>query len=168
LRVRTLIFSLTLLSRPTLHLILLPDIPLQHNNKSSDTSTTYQLNHPQRIPYQPSRTTTHPSPTMRTTTAILTALFSILALATATPIQAIPPLSPPPYLDVYPGGSIFLVSDTPGQRPTEFRQPIDINKVTVLEPQPAPSPISHRSNSATLSMLTRAKCNATLTSMRRA
>jgi hypothetical protein len=71
---------------------------------------------------------------MRTTTAILTTLFSILALTTATPIQAIPPLSPPPYLDVYPGGSIFLVSDTPGQRPTEFRQPIDINKVTVLEP----------------------------------
>lgn len=71
---------------------------------------------------------------MRTTTAILTTLSALLALITATPIEDIPPPSPPPYLDVYPGGSIFLVSDTPGQRPTEFRQPTDINKVTILEP----------------------------------
>lgn len=67
-------------------------------------------------------------------TSILAPLFALLALSFASPIQAIPPPSPPPYKDVYPGGSIILVSDTPGQRPINIRQPIDLNKVTVLEP----------------------------------
>jgi hypothetical protein len=56
----------------------------------------------------------------------------LLALTTtATPLS--PPI-PQGSTDIYPGGFLFLVSDTPGQRPSQFRQPVDINKVTLLEP----------------------------------
>ena len=62
--------------------------------------------------------------------AILTTLFAASALTTAAP----PSTPPSAYMDTYPGGSILLVSNMTGQRPTEFRYPININKVTVVDP----------------------------------
>jgi hypothetical protein len=61
---------------------------------------------------------------------ILTTLFAAFAMTTAAP-----PAGPPPaYNDSYPGGSLLLVSEAAGQRPVEFRQPVDINSVTAIDP----------------------------------
>jgi len=65
---------------------------------------------------------------------ILLALLALLALPTTVTATPLPPPIPQGSTDIYPGGSLFLVSDTPGQRPSSFRQPVDINKVTLLEP----------------------------------
>lgn len=62
--------------------------------------------------------------------AILTTFFAALTLAAAAPQSTIPP----PYTDAHPGGSLLLVSNITGQRPTEFRLPVDINRVTVIDP----------------------------------
>jgi hypothetical protein len=79
---------------------------------------------------------------------IITTLFAAFALTTAAPpanttappattaatIAVSPPSPPPVYNDAYPGGSLLLVSEAPGQRPVEFRQPVDINAVTPIDP----------------------------------
>jgi hypothetical protein len=70
---------------------------------------------------------------MRPSTALLTPLLALLSLATTTGATPLPPSIPQGSTDIYPGGSLFLLSDTPGQRATSFRQPVDINKVTILD-----------------------------------
>jgi hypothetical protein len=65
---------------------------------------------------------------MRST--ILTTLFAAFAMTTAAP----PAAPAPAYNDAYPGGSLLLVSEAAGQRPVEFRQPVDINAVTAIDP----------------------------------
>jgi hypothetical protein len=70
---------------------------------------------------------------MRPSTALLTPLLALLSLATTTGATPLPPSIPQGSTDIYPGGSLYLLSDTPGQRATSFRQPVDINKVTILD-----------------------------------
>lgn len=103
-----------------------------HQTFKYNTTANYQTRRPPTAlpspPYHPGRTVYHTSATMRS--AILTTLFAASALTTAAP----PSTPPSAYMDTYPGGSILLVSNMTGQRPTEFRYPININKVTVVDP----------------------------------
>lgn len=62
-------------------------------------------------------------------TAILTALFGTFALTAAAQSQAYDDNA-----DGYPGGYVLLISNTPGQRQTEIRQHVDINKLKVVDP----------------------------------
>jgi hypothetical protein len=106
-----------------------------HQTFRYNTTANYQTRRPPTAPpspYHPGRTVIHTSPTMRS--AILATLFAASALTTAAPPSTPPSTPPSAYMDTYPGGSIVLVSNMTGQRPTEFRYPININKVTVVDP----------------------------------